>query len=363
MPILIIAISLITPSCEKVNELCTGDDCFSYDTFAENIKERVGGEAVGYGFIIYHNGNTNNFYTEGLRITAADGQELFTLTNELHIASISKTISTMALMRLLENKGISVDAPMHTYLPSDWAKGSNVTSITFRNLVTHNSGFRSGGNGSANSYANLKTMVANGVSLADKAQYSYANVNFGLLRILIPRINGYSPSFAGSIEQGYANAYVSYVQTTVMAKAAIPTKDCKPEANPTLCYTYPDNGANGWNTGDLTLNSGAFGWYLSIADLGNILTKFMHTEEIVSNSARNKMFVGQLGCFQRSGDRGTYYWHNGGWGNGAGQGLNTCYMLFPEHDTHVVLFMNSTPQPEFLPTLLKEAYDDAWGVL
>lgn len=353
-------------NCKKVNELCNGNDCFSFEDFEQAIKDRLEGNTTGYGFIIYNGQQTNNIYTSGNRRMAVDGQQQFTLTNPMHIASVSKSISAFGLMHVLDSRNdVNVDDLIHPFLPGSWQQGSNINLITFRELLTHWSGFRSTFYYEKCSHQELTDLVKNGVTLPNRSMNSYQNVNFALMRILIPHLAGTNPG-TGSDAVGYANAYVQYVQDNVLATVDVFTasRDCKPEvSNPTLYYKWPDAGGTGWDAyGDLTPWCGGFGWYLSLTDLGNLISKFAHTGEIVGNNTRNDMYAGQLGIIQYSGSEGTYYWHNGGWGDGN-RGLNTCYMIFPKNNVHAVLFMNSDPGPAAPQDILADSYDEAWEII
>ena len=58
----------------------------------------------------------------------------------MHVASVSKLITAMAMTKLLFSRNISPDAHISPWLPKYWHKGPGVDRITFRQLLTHNSG-------------------------------------------------------------------------------------------------------------------------------------------------------------------------------------------------------------------------------
>jgi CubicO group peptidase (beta-lactamase class C family) len=350
-------------SCKKVEEICQGNDCFSFTDFADKLKIKMENDATpGFGFIIYNGQKTNNIYTSGFRRMAADGEQPFTLSNPMHVASISKSITTMALLHLLDEKQMSIDQVMSTFLPGSWTLGSNVDNITFRELLTHRSGFRSTAYYAKCSHSELKDLISNGVTIGNKSIRSYQNVNFALMRLIIPIIEGTNPS-SDSDAAGFANAYIKYVQDNVLITAGgtTATRDCKPEnSNPTLYYDRPYVSGGGWNgDGDLTLYTGGFGWNISLTDLGNVIGKFAQTEEILSIATRNDMYNGALGINQYPGKQGNYYGHGGKWTDGT-RGLNTFYMIFPNNNVHVVLFMNSDSPSQSLGQRIIDAYDDSW---
>jgi CubicO group peptidase (beta-lactamase class C family) len=69
-----------------------------------------------------------------------DGRLRWTPDVKMHVASVSKLMTAMALTVLLRDKKISPDAQIINYLPDYWAKGSNIEYIVFRNLFNHTSG-------------------------------------------------------------------------------------------------------------------------------------------------------------------------------------------------------------------------------
>ena len=48
-----------------------------------------------------------------------------TVDDRFNIASVSKTITAAAVLKLLNDKGISVDTTVYNYLPTDWKLGNN----------------------------------------------------------------------------------------------------------------------------------------------------------------------------------------------------------------------------------------------
>ena len=69
-----------------------------------------------------------------------DSSESWTPDVQMHVASVSKLMTAMAMMVLFRDHNISPDAQIIDYLPDYWVKGPNVECITFRNLFNHTSG-------------------------------------------------------------------------------------------------------------------------------------------------------------------------------------------------------------------------------
>jgi CubicO group peptidase (beta-lactamase class C family) len=112
-----------------------------------------------------------------------DGRESWTPDVRMHVASLSKIVTAIAMTKLLNDKGMSYDTPIIDFLPGYWSKGFSVHLITFRQLMTHTSGLAFGNTSSRSDYEFMKEQVAGGTT--HLGQYSYQNMNFGLCRILI----------------------------------------------------------------------------------------------------------------------------------------------------------------------------------
>ena len=95
----------------------------------------------------------------------------------------------MALLKLLHDRGISVDSPIAPHLPNDWAKAPGLGLIRFSDLLRHTSGLDTN-DSSTQTLTSLRDVIATDFSgtLPYTPRPPYVNANFGLLRILIPRI-------------------------------------------------------------------------------------------------------------------------------------------------------------------------------
>ena len=61
---------------------------------------------------------------------------------KMHIASVSKLVTMMAIVKILHEKNISVNTPVAAFLPTYFRRGANTHGLTFRHLLTHTSGLR-----------------------------------------------------------------------------------------------------------------------------------------------------------------------------------------------------------------------------
>ncbi|MFN0202935.1 MAG: serine hydrolase domain-containing protein [Bacteroidia bacterium] len=366
--LLVIGLGLSTTGCEPVginpDDYCKDGKCLDFDTFSQNIQAQCNNQTVGYGFVIYQKGTARKIFTAGLERTDADGGNMnYDMFDKQMIGSVSKTMTALAVGRALDKRGLSLDTKIKNYLPSSWERGANVDNITFRMLMNHTSGFRGCSGCGDNTYPYLKDLVKNGVNLADQTG-SYDNANFGIFRVILPYVLGYSPTLFSDIDNETSNMYLHYMQDSLFEVAGVPnSQDVFPKPSsvePIYSYKFPYNNAKGWLGDDYTKNCGGFGWYMSVMECGVVMREWMESEKIMSKTMRENMLAAGLGIDKFSGQaHGTYYTKRGRWVDGAGNGSNTVVNVFP-NNVQVVLFINSDPLNQDIRTLVMNAYDNAW---
>lgn len=267
--------TIIACDWNKVNEnlgrTCYKTDCLEYKTWGQNIDNTVNQQAVGYAYIIINNGlqmETNAF---GKARTAPDAPETtMTLDLRSNAASVTKTMTAVAALKLLAVKNVSVTSSISPYLPKGWTLGTGVSAITFAELLTHTSGIRNPSNLDT-SYASLKTIM--GQNITTKAA-QYQNANFALFRIIIPYLNGYNDTDKtdADITAATDKGYLDYMKSVYEPDIKI---SCKPGNNPVLSYPYPQNSAAGTDWGDWTSQCGGGGLQLSVTDMGVFMAHLM----------------------------------------------------------------------------------------
>lgn len=123
----------------------------------------------------------------------ADARSLF------RIASMSKSVTAMAVMKLWEEGKVQLDAPAERYLPE--MKGLKLLTtdarvITVRDLLTHGAGFPEdnpwGDRRLADSDQQLIDFVRGGISFSNVPGYEfeYANLGFSLLGRIVTVVSG-----------------------------------------------------------------------------------------------------------------------------------------------------------------------------
>ncbi|MCA9185166.1 MAG: serine hydrolase [Planctomycetales bacterium] len=402
--------------CLETRSLLAGEgviaeSVFDIDQFETNIRDAYVDNTVGFGYSINYEGNIGVRHDGwGDARTATDEpQSSFTEDTRMTIASVAKSITAVATLRLLQDQGRSVDDAIAPYLPTAWTLGPNVapsgsdTGITFRDLLTHHSGLRRidfdgsssdgdgpdwNGDGSDDdgadldeqtSYSGLQQLIALGITDSTdndsngeidlKEQYSYENANFALLRIIIPYLSTYPNQFLDSDphpEELTAGVYEVWVQNTVLEPMGIVGAATRTaEEYPTLNYPFPNDDTNPIEYRDLLLVSGSQGWWLSTDELAQFLQNVFYEETVLDADTREMMTKGFLGWNNpkdwgwSEGVFGTYYNHGGDLAQ-----LNSCIMSFP-NTAQVSLLINS----DFAAGLpyqcvqLKDAYENAWPEL
>lgn len=268
---------------------------------AGEIEKRYKDKCIGFQFVISYKQHFEVMRSWGESRRRQDAPvKAMSNTDQYNIASVSKPISGAALMIILERlQNVTADSKMYTFLPSHWHIDNTVKVITFKDLLMHTSGFRSG----ASSYADLKAMVKQGINPADHGVDKYENCNYAIMRLLIPRLAGYSivmippnapPGLVTGLEAeqaaSFAVDYMDFVQKKLFTPAGLPHMQCKPIAtHPALCYQFPATGAHGGNFGDATLVCGAEGWNMSSKQLSTFFSHLHETTGIWSAAVNTYM--------------------------------------------------------------------------
>jgi len=250
-------------------------------------------------------------------------------------------LTAIAMTKLLDDKHISYDAKIVDYLPTYWLKGPNINKITFRQLMTHTSGFVTA-HGETD-YMTMKLMVMIGVLPSNLGKYDYENMNFGLCRILIAIINGniaknlVLPDSLWDILT--ITAYSTYVITKVLAPAGVNGPSLDHPAGSALAYSFPP--VFGWNSGNLATVSGGAGWHISVNELLKVMGTFRRQGTIMSTAKAKNLLDSGFGIdVVQDTDAGRLYNKNGLWQDGIGRVEQSLAYFLPE-DMEMVVLANS----------------------
>jgi CubicO group peptidase (beta-lactamase class C family) len=145
-------------------------------------------------------------YLRGFGIADPSGRPV-TPQTPFRLASVSKTITALAIMQLVEAGKVELDAPVQRYLP--WfrvASGTSSTAeesslITVRHLLYHTSGIpQSAGNDNffngdlseASLENNVRRLTRVALNRPVGTTYQYANLNYDVLGLIVQSVSGQS---------------------------------------------------------------------------------------------------------------------------------------------------------------------------
>jgi CubicO group peptidase (beta-lactamase class C family) len=279
-----------------------------------------------------------------------DGDVLWASGVPMHVASVSKLITAMAMTRLLHSRNITPDASILPWLPNYWHKGPGVDRITFRQLLTHTSGLVLLDEPGLSDFQFMKDQIANGAV----GKPGYRNMNYGLCRILISTIDApyLFNLFPLDITDAYwdlttTRYYERYVSENLFAPAGV-TSTLQHTADHALAYPYPPNdpagaSVSGWSSGDLSTMSGGVGWHLSVDDLLTVMAAFRRRGTIVDAASAQTMLDRQFGLdIKRDTSLGRIYAKGGFWSFDKGRFVEQSNVFFLPKGMELAVLANST---------------------
>lgn len=341
---------------------------FDIARFEANIHSAFDSQSVGNSYAISLAGQLHSEGKSGLARTAADGGAVAqSPTKEMHVASVSKSLTAIVVMKLLADKGLNADTLVAPYLPSDWVRGAGVELLSFKSFMTHQSGFEQ--NGVAGSdYASLREVIAKPVGAKG---FSYSNANYGMLRVLAAGLIGIDPIKFPEFDAGALTSAAFIIEAQSLYNGIGVSVDCAPtDAKPTIQYRFPDTGKAGYPEPARGLSCGGFGWHISAREIANVMAHLRYTSELVPAATFSEMKAKYLGLMDPArysgfvnGKFGVYLGHGGDWDHGSG-GLDSCYLMFPIVVESAVLVNSSGGKYGISGghqcRALKEAFDAAW---
>lgn len=271
-----------------LDRYCDPSGCVSANQLSANLDAALQNKVVGYISIV-----GLKVVTWGKARTSADPPSISMDTGvPLNVASISKTLTTIAVLQSLAKNNLTISSKIATYLPPDWSVGPNIASLSFQQLLTHTSGFRE----AALNYASLQQQISDGVTQANQVP-KYDNGNFALFRVMLPYMEKFNDPGMPGRPGAVASFYITYLQQHVFQPVAASSPECKPAANshPVLFYPFPPGNANGSDGGDWTLTCGAGGWVVSASDLFKVLQDLISGNNLLSDTQKSSMTSNCLG--------------------------------------------------------------------
>jgi Beta-lactamase len=296
--------------------------------FMKALEAQLKNNVAGYSIGLNQNGSRIAQDSWGWAKEPEDGGQAWTPDTRMHVASLSKIPTAIAMTKLLGDLGIPPTTSIIDYLPTYWVKGPNIENITFSDLLTHNSGLAFNNSNSRSDFAWLKTQIEVGTYY--RSNYSYQNVNYGLCRILLATLNGdvpadtLFPGWQGSVDCLWdcstITAYTAYVANEVFAPSEVTGPDFTHDATDAFAYDFPVTGP--WDSGDLTYMVGGAGWHMTLNEVLAVMGTFRRGGTIVSPAQAETMLADHWGINyaistnlgQTAPDnQGTYYVKYAGW--------------------------------------------------
>ena len=198
-----------------------------YDTAMQQVfgQYNIPGAVVA----VAHNGRL--VYARGFGLSDVAANEATAPGARFRVASISKPITAMAVMKLVEAGTLALDDPAFAYLPDlpappGQTEDPRLASITIRDLLQHSGGWDRDGTGYDPMFRVVEIATALGVpapasaedvvrymrgrplDFAPGARYAYSNFGYAVLGRIIERVSGQS--------------YEAYVQS-VLAPTGVTT--------------------------------------------------------------------------------------------------------------------------------------------
>ncbi len=287
--------------------VCDATQCVNICQVAKNIDANLDGHVVGYSYFI---GRDKKFGAGGKAWTKAEGVDrIFAVSTKTTVASVSKLVTAIATVRLLDNKGISLKSAIGPFLPSDWSVSPSVKAITFEQLLAQTSGIKDYGNVKQD-YATVKSFFTQSVDLTAKQTCKgstvnnppnpinpgdktrcYSNYNFAILRILLPKVAGFAETpFEVARPSLYASEYIQLVQQNEFNLVGRFNVSCAPPNGPNAyayAYLYPGTRA-GTDFGDNSLVCGAAGWYLTAEDMAAVMLSLNQGDGRILTKSKTK---------------------------------------------------------------------------
>lgn len=344
----------------------------------------------GYQFAVTRNGQLYHAEAGGVAIHAKDpnGPKNMTVDMRMNVASVSKFIGAMAMMKVMEDYGIGVEFNVIDYLPDSWKTVAHpdfkdvdkAAFLTFKRLMTMNTAIAfPGTNPSPGIMPTEAQMLAAIRATPDPTRIGvYQNGNFTMIRVLIGEIVYGLDETSANYATACTDKYFEYIKTNFFDKLNIyppmtaqAVNDYYSVTTYPLGYRFPfdatwsnpSDGTLGWaHTSDPYLNGGSGGLLLSCMDLAKLLAYFRHddNETLISKTQREKILSEELGLIESAdGAYGRYQAKGGTRGpeSCCNRALRAQIVFFP-NGVEAVLLSNCNITT--LGSILRDSFDAAW---
>ncbi len=352
------------PATPKLNVAKFGETV--HNAFKENVR--------GYALGLRKNGQPILTLIWDSARTPNQGGKAWTLDTRMHVASVSKLMTAIIATKLLDERGLSFDTKIGSYLPTYWNEGTNASDITFRELLTHRAAFTV----YDGDYASFKRQIEMGVSSNAANGIGYTNGTFSLVRVLTATMTGgvsrnatFEPPVAMSAANTAAfndamwdvkttDAFLAYAQAKVFTPSGVAGVSAAPSAGGAFAYAGKAD-TQGWDSGDLRGELGGAGFRLSVNDVLDVMGTFRRKGTIVSAAKAKEAIEATLGIDQAiDTPAGKIYNKNGAWrtGKSVTDDIEQSVAYFFPEDIECVVLVNSWlgTQQASLRGTIRDAY-------
>jgi CubicO group peptidase (beta-lactamase class C family) len=230
-------------------------------------------------------------YAKSFGVSNADGTPVVN-TTPFKLGSVSKSITSLAIMKLAEDGKIDIEQPVVTYLP--WFQTSDKKrsdQVTIKHLLSHKSGFsKTLGNRNQDDTSlddhrmesAVRELKDSSLLFSPGSAFHYSNTNYQILGYLVELLSG--------------KRYSEYVGESIFLPLGMNQsfmQDNKSRLNGAAkghIYWFGQPQSQTDNLGVLTTPQG--GVYSSVQDMTQYLKMLLSDEAIViSNQSKEKMFA------------------------------------------------------------------------
>jgi CubicO group peptidase (beta-lactamase class C family) len=288
----------------------------------------------GYAFAVMHQGKVVAEGAEGWARAPWEAEHpsvKWTVHKPMGVASVSKTITAVALLKLWEEHGkkFSLDGAFWPHIKAICPRAhADVQKVTIRQLLQHKSGFKKSDD--CKTPEEVEKLLSEPLAHKPGTHQEYNNNNFYIARLVLEQI--------GKVQ------YTPYVKDHVLKAMGITQMETHFEAHqPTCGYGKAGSTRAGFPFDwDCAATAGSAGWYGSITDIGHFLAGLR--DHKVLSVATTKMMQKDLLGWDKSDPgwekNGGCFWDEGTAPGSRGGAFRASIFHFPD-DVDAVMFINS----------------------
>ena len=362
-------------------------DYLDLDNFAENLQANLSRDSIGkFAFVIRHGDSLRTWASGEKRTASSPPAQAFTIYDRFNPASVSKWVTAIGIIHALQemaNPGETIEdllnRPILPYLPPSWNTVDRVANITFKQVLSHQTGLRNKTDGKCENGSWGTSPIHEDVreALTTINQHwgppeapCYENLNYGLARVLLAGLAGYRGSIPeeDDADEQIARQFRNYLQEHVFDPCGIWNVQFEPDSsNPTVFYPVPAGNAAGTTFPGFSLRPGSAGIFLSVAELSILIHQVTNSNTILTSESQAAMDDNQLGWHPRPPTQTTYgkYWVKPGYLPYEDDGiyLRSVVMKF-ENGVEISAIANTAQNiGTGFEASIKEVYEASWQPL